>query len=121
MKKITPVLLLLCFGSVFAEDSIEEQMLDAQIEKLTMERDEKYKALEKCAKESKTYKIAGIATLTATGIGLYANIKLHEKMSKMSGGSGGGDANRAAPPSTEDNLKDVCAEMGNPSPECDGI
>ena len=55
------------------------QMLDAEISRLTKERDEKYTALKECEKTTEGFKIAGITTLIATGVGIYGNIKLYQK------------------------------------------
>ena len=67
---------------------IKIQMLDSEIEKLTRERDEKYAILQECAKNVKGFKIAGITTLTAAGVGVYANIRLAQKLNEKSlGGS----------------------------------
>ena len=62
---------------------MQNQMLDSQIDKLTRERDEKKLDLQKCREQLQGYKIAGTTTLVATGVGLYANIKLNEKIKKM--------------------------------------
>ena len=59
---------------------IESQMLDAQIESLTRERDKKYEDLKQCEKTTNGCKIAGITTLVATGFGIYGNIKLAQKL-----------------------------------------
>ena len=70
-----------------ADLDIRNQMLDNEIERLTMQRDEKYAELQKCEKNTKGFKIAGITTLVATGIGVVGNIKLSEKLKQKNGGS----------------------------------
>ena len=88
---------------------IKIQMLDSEIEKLTREREEKYKKLEECAKNVKGFKIAGITTLAATGVGVYANIRLAQKLNEKKSGHGGGKGindNRTA----EQKSKDECRE-----------
>ena len=85
------VLLLPCF--VRADDSMLGQMLDAQIASLEREYSEKMSVLQQCEKETKGFKIAGITTLTLTGVGIYANQKLSEKLKQSSTG-GGGTENR---------------------------
>ena len=90
MKKILTIFLILCPFISFAEeiDSIKLQMLDSEIEKYTKIRDEKYEELLKCEKSTKGFKIAGITTLIATGVGVYGNIKLSQKLKgKTSGDS----------------------------------
>ena len=66
---------------------IRNQMLDSEIERLTKQRDEKYDAVKKCEKSTQGFKIVGITTLIATGVGVYGNIKLSEKLKgKKTGG-----------------------------------
>lgn len=65
------------------------QMLDAQIAELTHQRDEKYTKLSKCEQTTSGFKIAGLTTLVATGIGIYGNIQLAKK-SKGGNSFGGG-------------------------------
>ncbi len=62
---------------------MQNQMLDAQIEKLIKERDEKRDSLNRCVSQLKGYKVAGTSTMVATGLGLFANIKLNEKIKRM--------------------------------------
>lgn len=68
------------------------QILDKQIEELTHQRDKKYDDLKQCEKTTKGFKIAGITTLVATGVGVVGNIALAEKLNKSSSGGGGGKA-----------------------------
>ena len=95
----------------------ELEILDARIDRLESERDRKFAALSKCERETKGFKIAGISTIAATGIGLYANIKLNEKLSKM--GSGGGKTGindlRSSQQKCEDEIELHCSpDTGDP-------
>ena len=95
--------LVLCFclsmlisHVAIAETNLRIQMLDAQIEKLESERATKLADLQKCEKETKGFKIAGLSTLALTGVGIYANVKLNEKIANISGSNaymGGNDSN----------------------------
>ena len=81
---------MMCFAE---EPSMQMQMLDNEIERLTKQRDEKYEALQDCERKTQGFKIAGITTLVATGVGVYGNIKLSQKLQgdgKKSGNSAGG-------------------------------
>ncbi len=89
MKKLLLYALLLVPYITSADDSMQSQMLDAQIEMLEQEYSEKLSALQQCEKQTKGFKIAGITTLALTDVGIYANIKLAEQLKKTSGGSGG--------------------------------
>ena len=123
MKRIIPLLFLLCpIISVCDEmPSLQEQMLDSEIEKLTRERDEKYAALQECAKNVKGFKIAGITTLAATGVGVYANIRLAQKLNEKSGGGKGKSArvvdNRPQEEKDEDSCVVLCG-VGAAPEEC---
>ena len=92
--KMIPLIFILCPFVSMAGDlpDIKIQMLDSEIARLTHERDEKYAALQECAKSVKGFKIAGITTLIATGIGVYGNIELAKKLKNKSGGGGGKSA-----------------------------
>ena len=71
-------------SQAFANVDIRIQMLDAQIEQLEHERAQKLADLQECEKKTKGFKIAGLSTLALTGVGVYANIKLNEKLKKQS-------------------------------------
>lgn len=60
------------------------QMLDKEIENYTKIRDEKYEALKQCEKNTNGFKIAGITTLIATGVGVGVDIKLAKDLKKAS-------------------------------------
>lgn len=87
MKRILMIFLIFVpFVAIGADLDMRNQMLDREIERLTLQRDEKYEALQKCEKNTKGFKIAGITTLVATGVGVVGNIKLSEKLKGNSGG-----------------------------------
>ena len=103
---------MMCFAE---EPSMQMQMLDNEIERLTKQRDEKFAALQKCEETTKGFKIAGIATLAATGVGIYGNIKLSQKLQgKGSKKSGGSDGLNAKVLSASESQKQMCDE------ECEG-
>ncbi len=89
MKKVIILSLLILPCIARGDDDARIQMLDAEIARLTAERDEKYAALEQCEKTTHGFKIAGIGTLVATGVGVYGNVKLAQKI-KSGGSSSGG-------------------------------
>ena len=73
----------------------ETDYIDMQIHELEMRRDELKKQIAECEQNTRGYKIAGIATLGATGVGVVGNVKLAEKIkvleqSKSGGGFSGG-------------------------------
>ena len=89
MKRVLILLSLFVFPVVSMGEMYDEmkiQMLNQQIEELTHERDSKYEQLKQCEKTTKGFKIAGISTLVATGIGIYGNVKLYQKLNGISGG-----------------------------------
>jgi hypothetical protein len=89
MKKICLIFLMLPIVANAAMDlDMRDQMLDSEIEKLTHQRDEKFAALQKCEQSTHGFKIAGLTTLVATGVGVYGNIKLAQKLNGKNGGSG---------------------------------
>lgn len=110
-------------GAANAATDTQIQMLDSRIESLIAQRDAMAAELRDCEKNVRGFKTAGIATLSATGIGIGVNIALAGKLAAAKSGGGGGkvDANRAPAPSVDENLRDICTEMGYPSPECDGL
>ena len=101
--KMNRIIIFICSLFVFpvhAEtvDYIDMQ-LDAQINELIQRRDKLKADLEACEKNTRGYKIAGISTLAATGIGVVGNIKLakeieEQKLLKGRGGSGGYNGSR---------------------------
>jgi len=75
---------MVCTAEMDAD--IRLQMLDAQIEQLTKQRDERYAELKQCEKKTKGFKIAGLTTMTATAVGMVGNIVLAEKLKNSSSG-----------------------------------
>jgi hypothetical protein len=89
MKKMWLIFLMFPLVTNAAMDlDMRNQMLDSEIEKLTHQRDEKYEALQKCEQSTHGFKIAGITTLVATGVGVYGNIKLSQKLNSPTKGGG---------------------------------
>ena len=101
MKRVIVFILMLAPVLCFAEtSSMQLQMLDSEIERLTAQRDEKYAALQKCEQTTKGFKIAGLTTLVATGVGVYGNIKLSQKL--KGGGSTGSKGGKLVDPRSDD-------------------
>lgn len=124
MKRVLVVFLMFVtfMANAGADLDMRNQILDNEIERLTMQRDEKYAALQKCEKNTKGFKIAGITTLVATGIGVYGNIKLSEKLKGKSVGKVGGVLidNRT----TEQKVDSLCIGACNKDPDgamCKGL
>ena len=72
-----------------------DMQLDAQINELISRRDKLKADLEACEKNTRGFKIAGISTLAATGVGVVGNIKLAQEIEKqktLKGKGGGGYA-----------------------------
>ena len=71
--------------------------MDMQISELTARRDALRAEIAACEENTHGYKIAGVATLAATGVGVVGNIALHNKIKEAqkggthSGSSGGGN------------------------------
>jgi len=118
--------ILLCPTFVGAENlpplrNSELEILDGRIERLERERDQKLDVLKKCEQETRGFKIAGITTLAATGVGIYANIKLNETRKKLSagGGSGGGIVRDMRPQETKNNEScELLCSLGIAPPDC---
>lgn len=109
MKRIVFLFCVFCVVVAYADSSyidIRSQMLDDEITQLMKQRDEKYAALEQCAKTTKNFKIAGIATLTTTGVGVYANVKLAQKLKGQT--TGGGVGAKSDMRSDEQKVSDEC-------------
>ena len=123
MKKIF-VIFLLCLPFVAKADNdleMRNQILDSEILRLTNERDTKYEKLQKCEKSTKGFKIAGISTLVATGVGVYGNVKLSQKLKNKNGGRGGKSVavidNRPQEVKNDESCQLLCDLGGAPS-EC---
>ena len=89
--------LIIVFCPILAAATV----LDDMIWQLEQRRAAKAEALAECEKEEKKFMAWGISTLAATGAGIYANIKLHEKLSNMSGGGARGSRERDTRPQKE--------------------
>ena len=85
---------------------MRNQILDNQIIDLTNERDTKYEALQKCEKSTKGFKIAGLTTLVATGVGVYGNIKLSQKLNNKGSENGAFSNERVIINKTQEEKKD---------------
>ncbi len=78
----------------------ETDYVDMQIHELQQRRDALQAELDACEENTRKFKIAGIATLGATGVGVVGNIALHNEIKKIEqskngggyGGGAGGDA-----------------------------
>lgn len=106
MKVIMIVFLLFLPFSVYAE-SVD--MLDYQINELVRRRDDLKKQIAECETKTRKFKIAGVSTLGATGVGVVGNIALHNKIKNMgSGGSSGGAGAVADTRSEAQKVNDEC-------------
>lgn len=114
MKKIFVIFLILLPFAVNAGADLEirNQILDSEIERLTNERDTKYEKLQQCEKSTTGFKIAGLTTLVATGIGVYGNIKLSQKLNGKNGGKSDDSArviiNKTQAEKKDDNCALLC-------------
>ncbi len=68
----------------------EMDYIDMQIHELEQRRDELKKQIAECEQNTRGYKIAGIATLGATGVGVVGNIKLAQEIKKIEQSKSGG-------------------------------
>ena len=114
MKKIFVIFLILLPFAVNAGADLEirNQILDSEIERLTNERDTKYEKLQKCEKSTTGFKIAGLTTLVATGVGVYGNIKLSQKLNGKNSGKSDDSArviiNKTQAEKKDDNCALLC-------------
>ncbi len=104
-------LICICTAHADTVDYIDMQ-LDAQINELISRRDKLKSDLESCEKNTRGYKIAGIATLGATGVGVVGNIKLAQEIEKQKtlkgkGGGAGGAGGGAGGVAAQDNCSGV--------------
>lgn len=115
MKKVLTMFFVLFPFMSFADQAqeIKIQMLDREIESLTQQRDSKYEELLSCEKTTKGFKIAGITTLIATGVGVYGNVMLSQKLNGTSGKGGGTKNFPTDTRSDEQKLSDECREFAN--------
>ena len=101
----------------------ETDYIDIQIHELQQRRDALQAELDACEENTRKFKIAGVATLGATGVGVVGNIALHNEIKKIEqskngggysgGGSAGGGAPKADNRSDEQKDKDSCQEFIN--------
>lgn len=111
MKKIIWILALFPLSVSAMSDRVQLDRLNAQIEILERQRTEKYDELKQCEKTTKGFKIAAISTLAATGVGIYANIALHKKLSKLRNDvAGGGKLTQSINISNADECKNMCED-----------
>ncbi|MDR1337605.1 MAG: hypothetical protein LBJ73_01075 [Rickettsiales bacterium] len=104
-------------GACPAAHDVQVQMLAARLESLQSERDHKAAELRDCEKNVKGFKVAGIATLSATGIGIGINVALASKLAATkSGGSNGARGGAAADMRSSEQVSqdnaDLFAELG---------
>ena len=86
----------------------ETDYIDMQIRELEQRRDELKKQIAECEENTRGYKIAGIATLGATGVGVVGNIALHNEIKKIEQSkNGGGYSGRGSVGNTV--TEDTCA------------
>lgn len=83
MKKIILTFALFPLSVFAMPQQAQLDMLNKQIATLEKQYTEKHDALKKCESQTKNFKIAGISTLAATGVGIYTNIALHKKLSEL--------------------------------------
>ena len=116
----------------------ETDYIDIQIRELQQRRDALQAELDACEENTRKFKIAGIATLGATGVGVVGNIALHNEIKKIeqskngggySGGRGDGGGHGLGHISTEQKVdiecetfadfpcEDLCASKYN-CPQC---
>ena len=127
--KINKIIFIIgIFACAFARADTPDFM-DMQISELTARRDALRTELESCEKNTRGYKIAGISTLAATGVGVVGNIALHNKIQEAqkggtrsgsgSGGNGGVQVDTcAADPICS--WERQCEMQGYKVTECDG-
>ena len=87
--------------------------LDMQIAELTARRDSLRTEIAECEDNTHKYKIAGVATLAATGVGVVGNIALHNKIKEATkggthSGSSGGSGVAQDTRSTEQKVSEEC-------------
>ncbi len=68
----------------------ETDYIDIQIHELQQRRDALQAELDACEENTSKFKIAGIATLGATGVGVVGNIALHNEIKKIEQSKSGG-------------------------------
>lgn len=103
----------------------ETDYIDMQIRELQQCRDALQAELDACEENTRKFKIAGVATLGATGVGVVGNIALHNEIkkieqSKNGGGYGGGGSVAGIKTDTrsdEQKAEDRCEMFCEETPE----
>ena len=113
---ITLLALYQCIAISGMSEDMRMQMLDSEIEKLTTQRNQKYADLKQCEQTTKGFKIAGIATLVGTGVGVYGNIKIAQNL-KNNGGSGDRGGNGTSQKTKEQKEQDGCDAFCSADPD----
>ena len=131
---------MIIFAGMFAccAAHAETDYIDMQIRELQQRRDELKAELDVCEENTRKFKIAGVATLGATGVGVVGNIALHNEIKKIEqskngagygGGRGDGGGHGLGHISTEQKVdiecetfadlpcEDLCASKYN-CPQC---
>ena len=119
--------LFVCSARADTVDYIDMQ-LDAQINELISRRDKLKADLEACEKNTRGYKIAGIATLGATGVGVVGNIKLAQEIEKQKllkgkggGYAGGGSGSGGPKADTRTEEQKINEDCNNPDFSCEDL
>ncbi|MBP5485338.1 MAG: hypothetical protein J6Y07_01380, partial [Alphaproteobacteria bacterium] len=83
---------LIIFAGMFAccGAIAETDYIDIQIRELQQRRDALQVELDACEENTRKFKIAGVATLGATGVGVVGNIALHNEIKKIEQSKNGG-------------------------------
>ena len=83
---------LIIFAGMFAccGAIAETDYIDIQIRELQQRRDALQAELDACEENTRKFKIAGVATLGATGVGVVGNIALHNEIKKIEQSKNGG-------------------------------
>lgn len=98
----------------------ETDYIDIQIHELQQRRDALQAELDACEENTRKFKIAGVATLGATGVGVVGNIALHNEIKKIeqskngggySGGGGSAGTLKADTRSEEQKGNDECQTL----------
>jgi len=118
---------IIIFVGLFACCAAHAEMdyIDMQIRELQQRRDELQAELDACEENTRKFKIAGVATLGATGVGVVGNIALHNEIKKIEqsrngGGYGGGSSVAGIKTDTrsdEQKAEDRCEMFCEETPE----
>jgi hypothetical protein len=83
------IIILIGMFACFAVHA-ETDYIDIQIRELQQRRDALQAELDACEENTRKFKIAGVATLGATGVGVVGNIALHNEIKKIEQSKNGG-------------------------------